>query len=392
MFLDFFLILKNQGVPVTSKEYLALLEALHKNVIDQRVDEFYHLSKSMLVKNEKHLDQFDQIFGEYFKGMDSITNEEFFKIPEEWMNKNSEKLLSPEQMDQIKAMGGLDKVLDRLKELLEEQKERHEGGSKWIGTGGTSPFGAYGYNPEGIRVGQNESRHRKAIKVWDKREFKNLDENVDLETRNLKMALRKLRTLTREGRQEELDIKKTVKSTSNNAGMLHLEMVPSKKNNIKVLLFFDIGGSMDDHIKLCSELFSAAKYEFKHMEHYYFHNCIYENLWQNNIRRHNEHISTYDILNKFNKEYKVIIIGDASMSPYEIASQYGSVEHYNEESGETWMRRFTEQFDNVVWLNPVQEKEWKYTRSIGMMKVIVQDNMYPLTLQGIGKAIQSLLN
>ena len=234
MFLDFFLILKNQGVPVTLKEYISLLEALHKNVIDQRVNDFYHLSKSMLVKNEKHLDKFDQIFGEYFKGMESITNEEFFKIPEEWMNKNSEKLLSPEQMDQIKAMGGLDKVLDRLKELLEEQKERHEGGSKWIGTGGTSPFGAYGYNPEGIRIGQNESRHRKAIKVWDKREFKNLDENVDLETRNLKMGLRKLRTLTREGKQEELDIKKTVKSTSNNAGMLHLEMVPSKKNNIKV--------------------------------------------------------------------------------------------------------------------------------------------------------------
>ena len=392
MFLDFFLILKNQGVPVTLKEYLSLLEALHKNVINQRVDEFYHLSKSMLVKNEKHLDKFDQIFGEYFKGMESITNEEFFKIPEEWMNQNSEKLLSPEQMEQIKAMGGLDKVLDRLKELLEEQKERHEGGSKWVGTGGTSPFGAYGYNPEGIRIGQNESRHRKAIKVWDKRAFKNLDENVDLETRNLKMALRKLRTLTREGKQEELDIKKTVKSTSNNAGMLHLEMVPSKKNNIKVLLFFDIGGSMDDHIKLCSELFSAAKYEFKHMEHYYFHNCIYENLWQNNIRRHNEHIPTYDILHKFNKEYKVIIVGDASMSPYEIASQYGSVEHYNEESGETWMRRFTEQFNNVVWLNPIQEKEWKYTRSIGMMKIIVKDQMYPLTLQGIGKAIQSLLN
>jgi len=392
MFLDFFLILKNQGVPVTLKEYLSLLEALHKNVINQRVDEFYHLSKSMLVKNEKHLDKFDQIFGEYFKGMESITNEEFFKIPEEWMNQNSEKLLSPEQMEQIKAMGGLDKVLDRLKELLEEQKERHEGGSKWVGTGGTSPFGAYGYNPEGIRIGQNESRHRKAIKVWDKRAFKNLDENVDLETRNLKMALRKLRTLTREGKQEELDIKKTVKSTSNNAGILHLEMVPSKKNNIKVLLFFDIGGSMDDHIKLCSELFSAAKYEFKHMEHYYFHNCIYENLWQNNIRRHNEHIPTYDILHKFNKEYKVIIVGDASMSPYEIASQYGSVEHYNEESGETWMRRFTEQFNNVVWLNPIQEKEWKYTRSIGMMKIIVKDQMYPLTLQGIGKAIQSLLN
>jgi len=392
MFLDFFLILKNQGVPVTLKEYLSLLEALHKNVINQRVDEFYHLSKSMLVKNEKHLDKFDQIFGEYFKGMESITNEEFFKIPEEWMNQNSEKLLSPEQMEQIKAMGGLDKVLDRLKELLEEQKERHEGGSKWVGTGGTSPFGAYGYNPEGIRIGQNESRHRKAIKVWDKRAFKNLDENIDLETRNLKMALRKLRTLTREGKQEELDIKKTVKSTSNNSGMLHLEMVPSKKNNIKVLLFFDIGGSMDDHIKLCSELFSAAKYEFKHMEHYYFHNCIYENLWQNNIRRHNEHIPTYDILHKFNKEYKVIIVGDASMSPYEIASQYGSVEHYNEESGETWMRRFTEQFNNVVWLNPIQEKEWKYTRSIGMMKIIVKDQMYPLTLQGIGKAIQSLLN
>jgi len=392
MFLDFFLILKNQGVPVTLKEYLSLLEALKNNIIEQKVDDFYHLSKSILIKNEKHLDKFDQIFSTYFKGIETITNEEFYKIPDEWMKKNSEKLLSPDQMEQIKAMGGLDKVLDRLKELLEEQKERHEGGGKWIGTGGTSPFGAYGYNPEGIRIGQHESRHRRAIKVWDKRDFKNLDDDVELETRNLKMALRKLRTLTREGKHEELDIKKTVKSTSNNAGMLHLEMIPTKKNNIKVLLFFDIGGSMDDHIKLCSELFSAAKYEFKHMEHYYFHNCIYENLWQNNIRRYNEHIPTYDMLHKYNKEYKVIIVGDASMSPYEIASQYGSVEHYNEETGETWMRRITEQFDNVVWLNPVPEKEWNYTRSIGMMKVIVKNQMYPLTLGGIGQAIQSLLN
>ncbi len=391
MFLDFFLILKNQGVPVTLKEYLMLLEALDKGVIEQRVDDFYHLSKSVLVKKEKHLDRFDQLFGAYFEGIETIPNEEFFKIPEEWMKKNSEKLLSPEQMEQIKAMGGLDKVLDRLKELIKEQKERHEGGSKWIGTGGTSPFGAYGYNPEGIRIGQHESRHRRAIKVWDKREFKNLDDSVELETRNMKMILKKLRVLTREGSPQELDLPRTIKNTSNNGGMLQLEMVPSKRNNVKVLLFFDIGGSMDDHIELCSQLFSAAKYEFKHMEHYYFHNCIYEKLWKDNIRRWDDAISTYDVLHKYNSEYKVIIVGDASMSPYEIMSQYGSVEHYNQEPGRVWMERILEQFPNTVWLNPEKEKYWRMTQSIGMMQNIVKGNMFPLTKGGIEKAIECLM-
>lgn len=390
MFLDFFLILKNQGIPVSLKEYLTLLEALKNNVIEQRVDDFYHLSKSVLIKNEKHLDRFDQLFSDYFKGIETISNEEFYKIPEEWMKKNSEKLLSPEQMEQIKSMGGLDKILDRLKELLEEQKERHEGGSKWIGTGGTSPFGAYGYNPEGIRIGQHESRHRRAIKVWDKREFKNLDDSVELETRNLKMALRKLRVLTREGNNEELDLNQTIKTTSQNAGMLSLEMVPSKKNNVKVLLFFDIGGSMDDHIELCSQLFSAAKYEFKHIEHFYFHNCLYENLWKDNLRKRDQNISTYDVLHKYNKEYKVIFVGDASMSPYEILYQFGSVEHYNQEPGQVWLERIKQQFENIVWLNPVPENEWKYTQSIGMIQQIFEDNMFPLTIGGIEKAIDQL--
>jgi len=392
MFIDFFLILKNNKIPVSIQEYLTLLEALDKEVIEYNVDDFYFLSRTILVKSEEHLDLFDQLFGAYFKGIETINSEEFMNIPEEWLRKNSVRLMSSEDMEKIKAMGGLDKLLERIKELLKEQKERHEGGGKWIGTGGTSPFGAYGYNPEGIRIGQDESRHRRAVKVWDKRTFKNLRDDVELETRNMKMALKRLRVLSREGVAEEIDLDKTITKTSKNGGMLEIEMVPQKKNTVKVLLLLDIGGSMDDHIELCSQLFSAAKFEFKHLEFFYFHNCLYEYLWKNNVRRWEERVNTYDILNTFNSDYKVILVGDASMSPYEILFKQGAVEHYNEEAGKVWMERLKKQFEAVVWLNPVPKEEWKYVQSIEMIRNIVENKMFPLTIKGIEEAIVALKN
>ncbi|MBK7131084.1 MAG: VWA domain-containing protein [Crocinitomicaceae bacterium] len=392
MFLDFFLLLRNQGIPVSLKEYLDLLELLQRGVIEKSVDKFYFICKSSLVKNEKYLDRFDQLFGLYFKGIETIPDEEIYGIPEAWMKQNGERFFSKEEMERIKSLGGLDQLLERMKELLKEQKERHQGGGKWIGTGGVSPFGAYGYNPEGIRIGQHESRHRRAVKVWDKREFKNLQEDAELETRNMKMVLKKLRVLTREGQDEELDLKQTIRKTSENAGMLNLQMVPKRRNNVKILLLFDIGGSMDDHITLCSQLFSAARYEFKTMSFYYFHNCVYENLWTSNHRRQQNLVSTFDILHKYNSDYKLILVGDASMSPYELVSQYGSVEHYNEETGITWLDRLKKQFPSFVWLNPVPEHEWKYTQSIGIVEKFTEQRMFPLTVAGIGKAIEKLKN
>ncbi|MFT7612111.1 MAG: hypothetical protein ACI9J3_001060 [Parvicellaceae bacterium] len=390
MFLDFFLILKNQGVKVTLKEYLDLLQALNQGVISQNVDEFYYLSKAALIKRESDLDKFDQLFASYFKGLETIKIDDFLHIPEDWLLKNSEKFLSPEEMEQIKSMGGLEEILDRMKELLKEQKKRHEGGNKWIGTGGTSPFGAYGYNPEGMRIGQDESRHKSAIKVWDKREFKNLDDNLELDTRNMKMALRKLRVLTKEGGIESLDLPKTIQETSDNAGYLKIEMAPKKKNNVKVLMLFDIGGSMDPFIETCSQLFSAAKYEFKHLEYFYFHNCVYEKLWKDSVRRWDDFEDTWAVLNKFNSDYKIVFVGDASMSPYELQSKFGSVEHYNEETGTDWLERFTDHFDKVVWLNPIPEKNWDYTSTIKTIKGITENKMYPLTVNGIEKAIVEL--
>ncbi len=392
MFIDFFLILKNNKIPVSIGEYLTLLEALDKDIIDYSVEDFYFLSRSILVKSEEHLDAYDQLFGAYFKGVETISTEDVMNIPEEWLRKNGERFMSPEDMEKIKAMGGLDKLLERVKELLKEQKERHQGGSKWIGTGGTSPFGAYGYNPEGIRIGQDESRHRRAVKVWDKRTFKNLRDDVELETRNMKMALKRLRILSREGVSEEIDLDKTISKTSKNAGMLEIEMVPQKKNTVKVLLLLDIGGSMDDHIELCSQLFSAAKYEFKHLEFFYFHNCLYEFLWKENIRRWDDRVNTLDMFNTFNSDYKVIIVGDASMSPYEIMFKQGAVEHYNEEPGKVWLERLKKNFKDVVWLNPVPEKEWNYVQSIDMIKNIMDNKMFPLTIKGIEEAILALKN
>ena len=390
MFLDFFLLLKEKGIPVTLREYLDLLAALEANVVEYNVDDFYFLSRTILVKNEEHLDLYDQVFGVYFKGIEQIQSSDILNIPDEWLRKNGERLFSREELENIKSQGDLEGLLDRMAELLKEQKERHQGGNKWIGTGGTSPFGAYGYNPEGIRIGQDESRHRRAIKVWDKRNFKDLSQDAELETRNMKMALRKLRILSREGRTEEIDLDKTIKSTSKNGGMLEVEMVPSKKNVVKVLLLFDIGGSMDDHIALCSQLFSAAKYEFKHLEFYYFHNCLYENVWQQNERRWEEKVPTESILNTYNDDYRVVYVGDASMSPYEIFSRMGSVEHYNEESGQVWLKRMIEQFPYFVWLNPVPKSEWKYTESIGMVQKIMKNRMFPLTIKGIEEAVEML--
>ncbi|MGD9650922.1 MAG: VWA domain-containing protein [Candidatus Dadabacteria bacterium] len=390
MFLDFFLLLKNDGIPVTIKEYLTLLEALDEGIAEYSVDDFYYLSRTSLIKHEHHLDRFDLLFGYYFEGVEKIDTEEFMKIPEDWLRKSFVSALTDEEKELIKGMGGLDKLLERLKELMKEQKKRHQGGNKWIGTGGTSPFGAYGYNPEGIRIGQDESRHRRAVKVWDKREFKDLDDGVELQTRNMKMALRRLRILTREGTSEELDLDKTIDKTSRNAGYLEIEMVPAKKNNVKVLLFLDIGGSMDDHIELCSRLFSAAKYEFKHLEHYYFHNCLYEFVWKNNKRRWQEAIPTFEVFNKYNSDYKVIIVGDASMSPYELLYQNGSVEHNNDEAGFVWLDRLKSRYPDIVWLNPVPVPQWKYTESIGMVKQFMNDRMFPLTLSGLQKAIRAL--
>ncbi len=390
MFLDFFLLLKNDGIPVTIKEYLTLLEALDEGIAEYSVDDFYYLSRTSLIKHEHHLDRFDLLFGYYFEGVEKIDTEEFMKIPEDWLRKSFVNALTDEEKELIKGMGGLDKLLERLKELMKEQKKRHQGGNKWIGTGGTSPFGAYGYNPEGIRIGQDESRHRRAVKVWDKREFKDLDDGVELQTRNMKMALRRLRILTREGTSEELDLDKTIDKTSRNAGYLEIEMVPAKKNNVKVLLFLDIGGSMDDHIELCSRLFSAAKYEFKHLEYYYFHNCLYEFVWKNNKRRWQEAIPTFEVFNKYNSDYKVIMVGDASMSPYELLYQNGSVEHNNDEAGFVWLDRLKSRYPDIVWLNPVPVPQWKYTESIGMVKQFMKDRMFPLTLSGLQKAIRAL--
>jgi uncharacterized protein with von Willebrand factor type A (vWA) domain len=390
MFLDFFLLLKNDGIPVTIREHLTFLEALDKDVVEYSVDDFYYLSRTSLIKHEHHLDRFDLLFGYYFEGIEKIDLEEFMKIPEEWLRKSFVNELSEEDKAMIKAMGGIDKLLERLKELMKTQKKRHQGGNKWIGTGGRSPYGAYGFNPEGIRIGQEESRNRRAVKVWDKREFKDLDDGVELETRNLKMALRRLRILTREGTKEELDLDKTIDKTSRNAGLLELEMAAAKKNNVKVLLFLDIGGSMDDHIELCSRLFSAAKYEFKHLEHYYFHNCLYESVWKDNLRRRQEAIPTFEVLHTYNSDYKVIIVGDASMSPYELLYPNGSVEHSNDEAGFVWLERLKNQFSDIVWLNPAPIDEWKYTESIGMLREFMKDRMFPLTMGGLQQAIKAL--
>lgn len=390
MFLDFFLLLKNDGFPVTLKEYLTFLEALDRDVIGYDTTDFYYLSRCVMVKDERHLDRFDKLFSAYFRGAQLADTEQFMQIPLEWLRKNFENVLSEEDKQMIRSMGGLEELMERLREIFEKQKKRHQGGNRWIGTGGTSPYGAYGYNPAGVRIGQDGGRQRRAVKVWDKREFRDLDDSVELNVRNMKMALRKLRVLTREGVGEELDIDKTVDRTSKNAGLLDLEFVPSRKNNVKVLMFFDVGGSMEEHVELCSRLFSAAKHEFKHLEFYYFHNCIYEAVWKDNARRFSERIPTFSVLNKYNGDYKCVIVGDASMSPWELVYPNGSVEHNNDEPGLQWLNRIKTKYPFTVWLNPVPQDEWKWTESIGMLNDFYGGNMFPLTLSGIRDAILTL--
>ena len=390
MFQRFFAELRDAKIPVSLKEYLTLIEALERDVIPPDVTDFYYLSRAALVKDERHLDKFDRVFGHVFKGLERTEEALAAQIPEEWLQKLTEKFLTEEEKAQIEALGGWEKLMETLQERLREQKERHEGGNKWIGTGGTSPFGAYGYNPEGVRIGQKEGRHGRAVKVWDKREYKNLDDQVELGTRNIKVALRRLRRWARNGAPNELDLDGTISKTARE-GYLDIVLRPERRNTIKVLLFFDIGGSMDSHIKLCEELFSAARTEFKHLEYFYFHNCLYEQVWKDNRRRAAEKLETFDVLHKFPHDYKVIFVGDATMSPYEITYPGGSVEHWNEEPGAHWLKRVTDIYENVVWLNPVAERHWDYTPSIGLIREIIgPDRMFPMTLQGLERAMREL--
>ena len=390
MFVNFFLELRNAKVPASLREYLTLMEAMKQGIAAYRVEDFYFFARSTLVKDEKNLDKFDMVFGKCFNGLEFTSEDLLTKIPEEWLRKLAEKLLTEEEKKLIESLGGWEKLMETLKKRLEEQKERHQGGNKWIGTAGTSPFGAYGYNPEGVRIGQDKSRNRRAVKVWDKREYKNLDDTVELGTRNIKVALRRLRKFARDGADMELDLPDTIRSTANNAGYLDLKLVPERRNKVKVLVLFDIGGSMDDHIRVCEELFSAARTEFKHLEFFYFHNCLYEKLWKDNRRRHTEFLPTWDVLHKFGHDWKVVFVGDASMSPYEITYPGGSVEHWNEEAGSVWLERFTRIYDKIAWLNPVQEKYWAHSQSIQIIRQLMGDRMFPLTIDGLERAMKTL--
>jgi len=390
MLTDFFLKLKSHKIPVSIKEWLTLLEAMQKDVISPSIDEFYYLSRTTLVKDEQNFDKFDRAFGEYFKGIESVAGVEF-DVPLEWLLKQAELNLSPEEKAMIEAMGGWEKLMETLKKRLEEQKGRHQGGNKWIGTAGTSPFGAYGYNPEGVRIGQDKSRNRSAVKVWDAREYRNLDDSVELGTRNIKVALRRLRKFAREGAPEELDLDATIDKTARNAGVLDLSMRPERHNAVKVLMFLDIGGSMDDHVKLCEELFSAAKTEFKHLEYFYFHNCLYDYVWKDNRRRHSERTRTFDIMHKYGHDYKLVFVGDATMSPYEILQPGGSIEYSNDEAGAVWLKRMLELYPRAVWLNPEPEEIWPYRQSIGILREIMGGRMYPTTIQGLERAMRALV-
>jgi len=390
MFITFFQELKAAGLPVTVREYLTLMQAMDKDIAGRRVEDFYYLSRAALVKDERNLDKFDRVFGHVFKGLELLSDGDEVQIPEEWLRKLVEKYLTEEEKKEIEALGGWDKLMETLAKRLAEQKGRHQGGSKWIGTAGTSPFGAYGYNPEGIRIGQDKGRHGRAVKVWDKREFKDLDGDVDLGTRNIKIALRRLRKFARTGAPDELDLPGTISHTARQ-GWLDVQMRPERRNAVKVLLFFDVGGSMDWHIKACEELFSAARTEFKHLEYFYFHNCVYERVWRENRRRYQETTPTWDVLHTYPHDYKVIFVGDASMSPYEITVAGGSVEHMNPEAGELWMRRVVNTYPHAVWLNPVRESDWNYTASVRMMRQLMEGRMFPLTLEGLDGAMRELV-
>ena len=389
MFFSFVDELRAAGISASLKEHLTLLEALDAEVIEARPEEFYFLARATFVKDEGLLDRFDQVFAKVFKGLETSYGTEAVPIPEEWLKKIAELYLTPEQMEEIKSLGSWDEIMETLKQRLAEQQGRHQGGSKWIGTGGTSPFGAYGYNPEGIRIGQESGRHGRAIKVWDKREFRNLDNSKELGTRNIKVALRRLRRFAREGAADELDIDGTIDGTARQ-GWLDIRMRPERHNAVKLLLFLDVGGSMDPHIKVCEELFSAATSEFKNLEFFYFHNCVYEGLWKDNSRRYTERTPTWDVLHKYGHDYKLVFVGDASMSPYEITHPGGSVEHFNDEAGAVWMQRMVNTYPSAVWLNPLEEKYWDYSHSVRIMQQLMQDRMYPLTLDGLDDAMRTL--
>jgi len=389
MLLDFFYALRDAKLPVSTKEFLALLEALDQRLVSGSLDDFYVVSRTILIKDEKYFDRFDQVFGHYFRGVENLLEKIEADIPEDWLTKLIEKQLSDEEKAQLKGLGW-EKLMQTLRERLAEQKERHQGGNKWIGTGGTSPFGAYGYNPEGIRIGQDGSRHRRAVKVWDQREFRDFDDRRELGTRNFKVALRRLRQITRSAEAPVLDLDGTVRATADNAGWLDLQYVHERHNAVKVLLCLDVGGSMDDHIHVCETLFSAARAEFKHLEHAYFHNFVYESVWRDNRRRHSERLNTLDLLHTYPKDYKLIFVGDATMSPYEILYPGGSVEHMNEEPGKVWLERVLAHFPSAVWLNPVDEQYWDYTESVAMTRELMSGRMFPLTPAGLETAMRRL--
>lgn len=389
MLINFFHVLKDSGVPVTPRELLDLLEAMERRLAFGDMDDFYALSRAVLVKDEKYYDRFDRAFGLHFQELEALDDVIEAMIPDDWLRSEFLKQLSEEDKAKIESLGGLEELIEQFKQRLEEQKKRHSGGNKWIGTEGTSPFGNDGYHPEGVRVG-GESKNKRAVKVWDRRDFKNLDDSVELGTRNIKIAMRRLRKFARTGATEELDLDDTIKSTARNAGLLDIKMVPERHNAVKVLLFLDVGGSMDPHVKVCEELFSAARTEFKHLEYFYFHNFIYESVWKNNIRRFNERTATLDLMHKYAHDYKVVFVGDASMSPYEIMQPGGSVEHWNEESGELWMRRLRETYEKCIWINPVPEDEWEYTQSIAITRQLMEGKMYPLTLRGLEEGMSFL--
>jgi uncharacterized protein with von Willebrand factor type A (vWA) domain len=389
MLIDFFFALKQAKVPVSIKEFLILLEGLKKDVIEPSLDDFYYFSRTALVKDEQHFDKFDKAFGAYFNGAAAAVDARM-EIPEDWLLKKLQRELTPEEKAQIEKLGGWDALMARLAELMKEQKERHEGGNRWIGTGGTSAFGNGGYHPEGIRIGGPSGGNRTAVKVWEARAYRDYDDQVELGTRNIKLALRRLRKFARDGSDLELDLPDTIGSTARNAGWLDIKMVPERRNNVKVLMLLDVGGTMDDHIARTEELFSAARAEFKHMEFYYFHNCVYEYLWKNNRRRHAERFPTWDVLRKYTPDTKLVLVGDATMSPYEILQAGGSVDYNNEEAGAVWLQRLTETFPKFVWLNPEPESLWQYRQSIAVIQQIVRQKMYPITLDGLERAMRTL--
>jgi uncharacterized protein len=390
MLVRFFLLLKSAGVPATITELMTLLEALAHGLGEASAERFYHLARTCLVKDERYYDRFDRAFAAHFKGAEDIFAHLSRELPPDWLEKILVRDLTEEEKAQIQALGGWDELMETLKKRLEEQQERHQGGNKWIGTAGASPFGAYGYNPEGVRVGQNASRNRSAVKVWDKREFANLDDGVELGTRNMKLALRKLRKFARRGAPTELALPETIDATARSGGWLDIKMVPERHNVVKVLLLLDIGGSMDDHVRTCEELFSAARSEFKHLEHFYFHNCPYEALWRDNRRRLREHVGTVEVMRTYASDYKLIFVGDATMSPYEIVQPGGSVEHWNEEAGRVWLERLTRAYPRFAWINPRPEAHWRQTPSVEIIQDVLAGRMYPLTLSGLDAAIDAL--